>query len=182
MAIQIETERLIVREPRAGDVDGVAQWVTDPEVMRHLGGAPPLERAEIPGVIERWLRVWREDRLGHFVAERREDGNLVGRVGFIVWDRRDWVPSSLSQAGAEAEVELAWTLARASWGNGYATEAAAAVREWGRTERNVGRLISLISPENERSQRVAERLGALPTVSILLRGKLPVVVWVHPDA
>jgi RimJ/RimL family protein N-acetyltransferase len=65
-------------------------------------------------------------------------------------------------------------------GNGYATEAARAVRDWARSERGVGHLISLIVPDNLASQRVAERLGAGPTETVSLSDSGDAVVWVHP--
>ncbi len=43
-----------------------------------------------------------------------------------------------------------------AWGYGYATEAAQAVKSWCHDERRIERLVSLIAPDNVRSQRVAE--------------------------
>jgi RimJ/RimL family protein N-acetyltransferase len=115
--------------------------------------------------------------IGHFAVER--DGRVLGRVGFVVWDDRSWELSSYAEAGAHAATELGWTLARRHWGHGYATEAARAARRWGYGERGLGRLISLIHPENRRSIRVAEKLGAAPERAIETPGG-PAVVWVHP--
>jgi RimJ/RimL family protein N-acetyltransferase len=89
--------------------------------------------------------------------------------------------STFAEAGNHAQPELGWALVRACWGNGYATEAARAVREWSRRERGIGRLISLIAPGNVRSQRVAERLGAQPGETVELFDSGPAVVWVHPS-
>jgi RimJ/RimL family protein N-acetyltransferase len=114
------------------------------------------------------------------VLERRDDGRFVGRTGILVWDTRTWSHTSLAEAGEHAQPELGWALVRAHWGNGYATEAARAVRDWVRRERGVGRLVSLIAPHNAASQRVAERLGATPAETVELRDSGPAVVWVHP--
>jgi RimJ/RimL family protein N-acetyltransferase len=119
--------------------------------------------------------------MGPFAIECREDGRLVGRAGLIVWDTRNWHNSTLAEAGDHAQPELGWAVGRPFWGNGYATEAAQAVRDWARRERGVGRLISLINPANVRSQRVAERLGAVPAETVTLFDSSPAVVWVHPD-
>ena len=54
--------------------------------------------------------------------------------------------SSYAGTRREPETELGWTLAREHWGNGYATEAARAARDWAYEERGVDRLISLIAP------------------------------------
>jgi RimJ/RimL family protein N-acetyltransferase len=50
-------------------------------------------------------------------------------------------------------------LERRAWGEGFATEAATAARDWALTEVEPPRLISLIHPDNVRSQRVAAKIG-----------------------
>ena len=104
---------------------------------------------------------------------------MLGRVGFLVWDSRSWQITTYADAGGHAETELGWTLAQAHWGHGYATEAARAARDWGYAERGVGRLVSLIHPENRRSIRVAEKLGASKERSIEMPSG-PAAMWVHP--
>ena len=66
------------------------------------------------------------------------------------------------------------------WGNGYATEAALAAREWGRTHAGVAHLISVIHPDNLGSQRVAERLDCERGERVQLESSDPCDVWAHP--
>lgn len=179
MNVRLETDRLVLRLPRLEDAEGAADYLTDPEVMRYLGGET-VPRQDAPSVVQKWLDRWEANGFGHFAIERRDDGRFLGRVGMIVWDTRDWRHATLADAGEHAQPELGWTLARAHWGNGYATEAARAVRDWARTERGIERLISLIHHDNVRSQRVAERLGAQPAKTVTLFDSGPAVVWVHP--
>jgi ribosomal-protein-alanine N-acetyltransferase len=58
-----------------------------------------------------------------------------------------------------AEIELVYVLAADSWGRGYATEIAIALRDYAFRELGLRRLISLIEPENIASMRVAEKAG-----------------------
>lgn len=61
---------------------------------------------------------------------------------------------------AEVEAEIAQWLERwERWGQGYATEAALALRDWGSSDRGPTRLFSFIRRGNDRSARVAERTG-----------------------
>jgi RimJ/RimL family protein N-acetyltransferase len=175
----IETERLLLRMPRLDDAEGAAESLTDPEVMRFLGGQT-VPREAVPAVIQKWLVRWNENGFGHFAIERREDGRFLGRVGCIVWDTREWTHVTLREAGEHGQVELGWALARFAWGHGYAFEAAVAARAWMR-ERGFERLISLIHPDNVRSQRLAERLGATPGETVTLFDSGPAVAWVHPQ-
>ena len=105
---------------------------------------------------------------------------MLGRTGILVWDARTWKHTTFADAGEHAQPELGWALAREHWGQGYATEAASAVREWAYFERGVGRLISLIAPANVRSERLAERLGCTRGETVDLCDTGPAVVWEHP--
>ena len=73
----------------------------------------------------------------------------------------DDTPGQLGFAAPEGwpGFELAWTLARRWWGNGYATEGARAALDYAFTALGKDRVISLIHPENRASIRVAERIG-----------------------
>jgi len=163
----IETERLLLRKPRR--TDDLAEFAADADVQRWIGpGSRPA--AEL---IELWMGRWERNGVGQFIVEL--DGEIIGRVGFLVWDRRTWETSAYDLAGDDAETELGWAILSRRWGHGYATEAARAARDWIERER----IISLIHPENVRSQRVAEKLGARPEHRVETPGG-PADVWVHP--
>jgi RimJ/RimL family protein N-acetyltransferase len=176
--VTLETDRLLLRKPRPEDADALVPIHADEDVMRFVGGV--RDRPETEAAIERWLELWEANGVSHFIAERREDGAVLGRVGFVVWDTSTWEITTRAEAGQHAQPELGWTLAREAWGRGYATEGARAVREWFRGEYGDTRLISVISPDNARSQRVAEKLGATAGETITLARHGPAIVWVHP--
>jgi RimJ/RimL family protein N-acetyltransferase len=172
----LETERLVLRKPRLEDVDDLLGFVGDDEVMRWIGGKAGGREAAIEHV-ERWLARWDANGVGPFAVERH--GLVIGRVGLLVWDRRAWETSTYEKAGENAVTELGWALARAHWGQGLATEAARAVRDWAYAERGIERLISLIEPKNTRSIRVADKLGAVPE-ELVATPYGPLLVWLHP--
>jgi RimJ/RimL family protein N-acetyltransferase len=155
----IETERLVLRPPEARDAAEIAEQLADAEVMRYIGRGETRGLDDAVEQIERMVRAWELDGFGRFVVVQKADGTAIGRVGLLVWDPELWRSGTLSEIGPHAEVELGWTLARRAWGLGYATEAAAAVRDWAAREVRPRRLISLIHPDNARSMRVAEKIG-----------------------
>ena len=156
----------------------------DPEVMHALGKEPLSALEECRPMIEAGIGGWRTDGLGPFILETAAtDRRVVGQAGLMIFDTRGWTPSTWASAGSHAQPELGWALIRRHWGYGYATEAAAAIRDWAQESRSIDRLVSLISSDNVRSQRVAERLGAVPTETVTpAHTKRKTVVWRHPPA
>jgi len=162
----IRTERLLLRKPTAADVEDPPAFLADPRVADFLGGVDD----DVPGVVQRWLDDWDTYPAGKLIVET-EAAERIGRVGLNFYDPVSWLRSS----APDARPELTWALAYEHWGKGYATEAAAAVRDWFGSG-----LISLIEPRNVRSQRVAERLGARPGETIELPHIGAHVVWEYP--
>ena len=157
--MHLQTERLVLRLPRLDDAEALVDAVSDPETMRYIGDGSTTDLAGARRTIGKWLARWAESGLGQLAVEGREDGAFLGRAGFLVWDREEWRIGSRPELGERAEVEIGWTLLRRHWGHGYATEAALALRDWALGEAGLTRLISLIQHGNERSVRVAEKLG-----------------------
>jgi RimJ/RimL family protein N-acetyltransferase len=176
------TDRLCLRAPAPHDAEALYDLFADEEVMRGLNREPVSDVEDARAMIEEGMAGWRADGLGPFLLQTRgTDRLLVGQAGLMIFDTRGWTPSTCAQAGGHAQPELGWALIRAHWGRGYATEAAAAIRDWARESRSVGALVSLISPDNARSQRVAERLGATPAETVTpLHTRRQTVVWRHP--
>jgi RimJ/RimL family protein N-acetyltransferase len=178
--LRLYTGRLCLRPPAPHDAEALYDLFADEEIMRGLNREPVSAVADVRTMIEGMSDSWRTDRLGAFIIETTADRRLVGQAGLMIFDTRGWTPSTRAQAGTHAQPELGWALMRADWGKGYATEAAAAIRDWAYESRLIDRLVSLISPDNIRSQRVAERLGATPTESVTpADSKRKAVVWRH---
>ncbi|MDO5606504.1 MAG: GNAT family N-acetyltransferase [Paracoccus sp. (in: a-proteobacteria)] len=141
----IRTERLTLRAPRMADFDLFADFFASPRSHMDEG---PKTRPEAWDLFAKGAGQWLLRGYGQWNVDDAA-GNLVARVGLyhpITWP----------------EPELAWmVLDPAAEGRGIAYEAAnaaraAAARIWGIT-----RPISSIFPENTRSIRLAERLGAM---------------------
>jgi RimJ/RimL family protein N-acetyltransferase len=178
------TDRLCLRTPTPQDAEAMHELFADPVVMYGLNREPVSELDETRAMIEGGIGGWRTDGLGPFILETAApDRRVVGWSGLMIFDTRGWTPSTWTSAGSHAQPELGWALIRAHWGLGYATEAAAAIRDWAYESRSIDLLVSLISPNNVRSRRVAERLGASPTETVTpAHTKQKTVVWRHTPA
>lgn len=166
---ELTTGRLKLRQWRDADLAPFAALNADPEVMRYFPSTLVQEQSdEFAGYMYETIE---RQGWGLWAVEVTDGPPFIGFVGLNrVSFEEHFTPA----------VEVGWRLDRPFWGNGYATEAARAVRDWARSERGVGHLISLIVPDNLASQRVAERLGAGPTETVSLSDSGDAVVWVHP--
>jgi RimJ/RimL family protein N-acetyltransferase len=156
--MQLETERLVLRKPELGDLDGYVELWGDPDVMRFLGGHT-LPPDEVPQAMERNLGQWERHGVGLFSVLRKEDERFVGRIGYLLWDTDRWENAVRAVLEGDLELEIGWTVLSPFWGKGYATEAANACRDNAFSELGRERIISLIEPANLASIRVAEKIG-----------------------
>ncbi|MGP6087610.1 GNAT family N-acetyltransferase [Antarctobacter jejuensis] len=159
--ISISTARLTLRTPILNDFAPVNAYARSPRA-RFTGGQKSDEMdiwRSFLGVAGHWaLR-------GYGLFTVLKDGTPIGRVGVI--DHIMW-----------EEPELGWHLFDGFEGRGYATEAAAAARDWAGETLGLGPLVSYVHPENTASRRVAERLGADYERDTLLLGH-SAQVWRH---
>lgn len=166
MIPRLMTERLILRGFEEGDLDGMAEMMADPEVARFIAPAP-LTREQSWRSMAGMLGHWHLRGYGMWAVLRASDGAFVGRVGLV--NPEGW-----------PGLEVGWSLTRACWGKGYATEAAEAAMDYAFLTLRPDRLISSIDAANFASQRVAERLGESrgPSQTITSQGeRFEVDIW-----
>ncbi|HYY03070.1 MAG TPA: GNAT family N-acetyltransferase [Gaiellaceae bacterium] len=173
----LETERLRLRPPALEDVGALAAALADPDVMRYIGDGTTRSADYAVRWIENDRRGWELDGFSKFVVTVRHDERVIGRVGLSAWDPNTWVHGVRADLGDDVEIELGWTLLRDAWGHGYATEAAATVRDWALQCLGFTSLISLIHPANTRSQAVARRLGERLERDVVTANGHPAQLW-----
>jgi RimJ/RimL family protein N-acetyltransferase len=149
--VVLQTARLQLREFIQQDADALALVLSDPETMRYY--PVPYDRAGVEQWIERNRQRYRDDGVGLWAMELTappdtEVQKIIGDCGII-----------LQEVEGERLYEIGYHLRRDFWGQGLATEAAIACRDWAFARLKADRLISLIRPENLPSCRVAERTG-----------------------
>jgi RimJ/RimL family protein N-acetyltransferase len=159
--MNIETARLAFRKYRDEDFKFLHSLLSDSEVVRFIGNGKTRSREESMEFLYWIYRSYRENpELGLRVLVRKEDNVPVGHAGLV----------KQTIAGIE-ELEIGYWIARDFWGQGYATEAAAALREYAMEQLVHKRFISLIQPGNAASRKVAEHIGMQLEKEIQLAGK-----------
>jgi RimJ/RimL family protein N-acetyltransferase len=147
---EVVTERLVLRGHRIEDLDeAVALW-SDPQVIRFIGGRP-FSREEVWARLLRYIGHWSVMGYGFWALRERATGRFVGEVGIADFQR----DMAVDFGGAP---EAGWVLAPWSHGQGYATEAIAAMHGWAAAAGH-RRTVCIIDHDNAASLRVAAKAG-----------------------
>lgn len=146
-----ESERLILRRPRAEDLEPLMVSWSDPEMTRYTGLKPDVRgfltsliadmQAKSPGGSDPggpWYQ---------FILERWADGVLVGDLG-----------AGFGVPG-EHQVELGYRIRPEFHRQGYAREALAALIDWLIAEHRIRRFVGVAAAENAASIAVLRSLG-----------------------
>jgi len=145
VTLPLATERLLIREFQPGDLDGLAALYGDPAVL--WWEPEPYSRERTTEALAHILELYRLEGTAEYAVCLAASGEVIGDCGPVFRD-----------IDGERLPELGWDLRSDHWGHGYATEAARGVLTHA-GELGLCRLYSLITPTNERSRRVAEKLG-----------------------
>jgi RimJ/RimL family protein N-acetyltransferase len=158
-----DTARLTFREMDANDLDDMAALLGDPDVMTYY--PRPKTRPEAAQWIDWNRRLYRTRGYGLWLLATA-DGEFAGDCGLT--------PQVVDGV---TELEVGYHVRPALQGRGYATEAAAACRDFARTVLGASRLIAIIHPDNRPSQRVAEKIGLRPEKRSLVHGGREAIIY-----
>ena len=141
----IATARLRLADWTEAAVDELLAMHSDADVQRYIDPiGSGWSREKAMKRLSEWQKEARELGLGKYRVLRRSDGQFIGRAGF-------------SQSGDTPE--LGYSLARAHWGLGYATEIAAALRDWFFEMQPNGRFTAMAHRDNAASLAVLRKIG-----------------------
>lgn len=148
MTIILETKRLMLRRFVLPDLDDLFKFYSDPDVIKYIPDAP-RSYGEAKEELEWFLNGHPTfPELGLWATIDKETGQFIGRCGLLPWT-----------IDGQHEVEVAFALSKAYWGQGLATEAAQALVHYGFEHLGLSRLICLIDHDNEGSIKVASKVG-----------------------
>ncbi|MCA1815621.1 MAG: GNAT family N-acetyltransferase [Acidobacteria bacterium] len=142
----IETERLWIRPFTWDDLAETMRQRSNPDVVRYLGGTAK----QTPEFVAERLRFYMDCRARYgFSASpaiRKSDGVFLGWGGL----------QPLEDSG---EIEIGYGFDKPYWGQGYATELAAAWLRYGFETARLARIVAVADPANAGSRHVMEKLG-----------------------
>lgn len=145
--VELRTPRLILRAPTSANVDAITEACQDPEIPRWTTVPSPYARTDAADFV-RLIGDWWADG-SQTVWAMYADELLVGAIGL----------HHITDHPTGGDAELGYWVAAPARGNGYITEAARAVIEWGFAELGLARLTWRAVVGNVPSARSARGLG-----------------------
>lgn len=145
--LQIETPRLLLRLMDESDLEDLLEIFGDPRVMAAFD-EQPFTRQQMTYWLNRNLEHQERCGYGLFSVELKSEGILIGNCGL-----------EHMEVQGQKVTELGYDFRSDYWNQGYATEAAAAVRDFAFNGLGLPSLVSLIRVGNQASQRVSEKIG-----------------------
>ncbi|WP_432473600.1 GNAT family N-acetyltransferase [Amphritea sp. HPY] len=163
---QLLTERMRLVKVDIAHWPELHQYYSDEQATKYTTGKP-LTEGESWRIVACLIGHWQIHGYGPYTMLDRDTGEVIGVVG--LWYPGDW-----------PEPEMKWALLPACTGQGYAREAAVAVKGMVRDQLPHLSLISLIFEQNIPSRKLAESVGARFERMMEFRGK-QAMVYRHSD-
>ena len=160
MNLSLTSERLLLTPFSDAEIDMAIEMFTDPEVLRHAGGA--MEEQKIRAQMENWTRRGGNGCIGIWCIKNRDTLERYGSVALLPMPIEDndtdyslVVPGTMP----DGDVEVGYFLRRSAWGNGFATEACRRVLQFAFEESPLNEVVATFEAGNEGSRRVLEKSG-----------------------
>lgn len=142
----LTTPRLILRALRPTDLDDLYEYASDPEIDQYVPWEHYKNIEEARENLNEFLEEYEKDGFGAWGIEHRADKKLIGII-------------NINKPGYNRRVEVGYTIARAYWGQGLATEALKALIQYGFERLDLARIEAVVLPENLASASVLEKSG-----------------------
>lgn len=154
MSIQIETQRLLLREMTDDDAPGMFALDSDPKVLTYLNSQPHTDIAQSLAVIHFVQQQYRDNGIGRWAVLLKDTNTFIG-----------WAGLKLNKTPLNGHVnylDLGYRFIPEYWGKGYATEASRVSLSYGFKILKAPVIYAAVMLGNEASQNVLEKVGFRP--------------------
>lgn len=147
--MNLTSERLHFRQYSDNDLDFLLSLLSDPQEVRFIGSGKTHNREGAKQFLNWIYGSYKiNPDFGLMVLTRKKDNVKIGHAGLV--------PQAINGV---KEIEIGYWIARDYWHNGYATEAARALLDYGKSTCAIHRFIALIQNGNVASQKIAKNIG-----------------------
>lgn len=157
----IETKRMILRDYNLDDFHFLNTLLKDPQMVKYIGNGKTKNETETKAFYDWIIASYdKHQDYGLKIIESKETGERIGHAGLV--------PQLIN---GEELIEIGYWISTNFWGQGFATEVAKALRDYGEKELDLHKMIALIQVDNLASQKVARNIGMVEEREIELKGK-----------
>ncbi|WKX26149.1 GNAT family N-acetyltransferase [Tatumella ptyseos] len=146
--MQLETERLLLRQWQTSDLIPFQEMNQDPEVMRFFMN--PLSAAQSDELAKKFRLIIQRKGWGFWAVELKSTAQFIGFCGLHEQ------PNKFSFSPC---VEIGWRFSSSCWSQGLATEAAERVLQFAFENLSLQQVVAFTSVHNHRSERLMQRLN-----------------------
>lgn len=143
----LETERLVLRQIKACDVEALFETFSSEEAMLYFGMYPFTDKAQAEQLIENFQKGFEQDRMIRWAIVIKASDQVIGTCGFHAYSK------------ANDRTEVGFEINPVYQGKGYMTEALKCILDYGFENMGWHRIEGLVYPENIASQRTLEKQG-----------------------
>jgi len=143
----IETSRLFLREVTNEDAPDVLSYLSDRDVVKHMGLEPFQTIEDALDEISWYQSIFKDGSGIRWGITLKESGKVIGSCGF------------LNRNSKHHRAEIGFELSKEYWGKGIASEALKGVLKFGFNHFSFERIEALIEPTNVPSQKLVEKQG-----------------------
>lgn len=144
-----ETDRLVLRPRSLADLEDCVAMDLDPEVVKYI--RPTEDEETHRAFLQERLSQSYDGGLGFWSVFLKEDsGEQAEFIGWVLL---------IPLADEGPEVEIGYRFVQNAWGKGYASEAAAAIRDHAFRETDLQEIVAVSHPENKASHAVLKKIG-----------------------
>ena len=145
--MQIETDRLIIRNFKLDDAESVYEFGSNPVVQQYTGNKCLTSVTEAKELIEQvWFKDYEQYGYGRCATIYKPDNKLIGFAGLKYLNEID-------------ETDIGYRFLPEYWNKGIATEASKAIIQYGFEKLDLKRIIGITMAENEASSKVLLKSG-----------------------
>ncbi|MEJ6792097.1 MAG: GNAT family N-acetyltransferase [Lacinutrix sp.] len=152
MTFNIETERLLLREIRIEDLNGMFELDSNINVHKYLGNKPIKTKAEAQKIIESVLQQYTERGVGRFAVIEKAIGAFIGWSGMRL-------NTEYYMNGFTKYYDIGYRLIERFWGKGYATESGKAALEYAFNVMKLPELYTTTKISNQASHKALLKIG-----------------------
>jgi ribosomal-protein-alanine N-acetyltransferase len=154
MKYHLETKRLIIREIREADFEGMFELDSNTEVHKYLGNNPIKTKEEAKNQIQFIRDQYKERGIGRFAVIEKKSGEFIGWSGFKLNKGEKEILN-----GFDNFIDIGYRFIPKYWKKGYGLEAAIACLDFGFKTLNYDVIYGAADVENIGSNKILQKIG-----------------------